>query len=161
MGYRNPNERRPKAWKLSLVWQKKQKGTGDRRLPGGGGLRRAGLLARRKQRGTVARERARPWTPGCRPGVDPASAPPRRGEGERERQSRRQGLSRPGLALQALEVPASVVVRHPPILFKQLAEPLPISGDNTTSQPIRRLFLYSPLHLTHYITTTTPLPRPV
>ena len=44
---------------------------------------------------------------------------------------------------------------------KQLAEPLPILGDNTTSQPIRRLFLYSPLHLTNYITTTTPLPRPV
>ena len=33
----------------------------------------------------------------------------------------------------------------------QLAEPLPISGDNTTSQPIRRLFLYSPLHFTQYI----------
>ena len=30
----------------------------------------------------------------------------------------------------------------------QLAEPLPILGNNTTSQPIRRLFLYSPLHLT-------------
>ena len=41
---------------------------------------------------------------------------------------------------------------------KELAEPLPILGNNTTSQPIRRLFLYSPLHLTNYITTTTPLP---
>ena len=43
----------------------------------------------------------------------------------------------------------------------ELAEPLPILGNNTTSQPIRRLFLYSPLHLTNYITTTTPLPIPV
>ena len=40
----------------------------------------------------------------------------------------------------------------------QLAEPLPISGNNTTSQPIRRLFLYSSLHFTNHITTTTPLP---
>ena len=44
---------------------------------------------------------------------------------------------------------------------RQLAEPLPILGNNTTSQPIRRLFLYSPLHLNNYITTTSPLPIPV
>ena len=33
----------------------------------------------------------------------------------------------------------------------QLEEPLPILGNNTTSQPIRRLFLYSPLHLPHVL----------
>ena len=43
----------------------------------------------------------------------------------------------------------------------KLAEPLPILGNNTTSQPIRRLFLYSPLHFTNYITATSPLPIPV
>ena len=41
--------------------------------------------------------------------------------------------------------------------YNKLAEPLPILGGNTTSQPIRRLFLYSPLHLTDYITTISPL----
>ena len=44
---------------------------------------------------------------------------------------------------------------------KELAEPLPISGNNTTSQPIRRLFLYSPLtphpiyHYYYSITNTS------
>ena len=43
----------------------------------------------------------------------------------------------------------------------KLAEPLPILGNNTTSQPVRRLFLYAPLHFTDYITATSPLPIPV
>ena len=34
---------------------------------------------------------------------------------------------------------------------------MPSLGNNTTSQPIRRLFLYSPLHPTQYVTTTSPL----
>ena len=38
------------------------------------------------------------------------------------------------------------------VWYGKLAEPLPVLGDNTTSQPIRRLFLYSPLCPTRYIT---------
>ena len=43
----------------------------------------------------------------------------------------------------------------------ELAEPLPVLRNNTTSQPIRRLFLCYPLHLTNSITTTSLLPIPV